>query len=289
MYGGLVVGAHHLVQLGPDQAEIALAYCRLRPHQTTFVAGWIADGGLLENPRAPRAWLFADLGHDGAVRGLVYISDTGIVLPAVSHEEHLEGLVEIARRNPNAIRVIVGERSIVATLWRRIERFGFEARISRDQLGYSVESSGFDAGSPRPLVLATENHLDQLVEASAAMAREEARDDPQARNPVLFRARIRDRVERGRDFIYLDAGHVTFKCNVSALSDVGGQIEGIYTLPAHRGTGLGRAGTQAVTAWVLEHSARAFLLVNDDNTVALKLYESLGYQCVLDSRTIFVK
>ncbi len=289
MYGSLLVGAHHLVQLGPDHAEIALAYCRRRPHHTTFVAGWITDGGLAESPRAPRAWLFADLDGQGEILGLVYISDTGIVLPMASNEDSLDGLVEIARRNPNAIRVIVGERSLVGALWGRIDRFGFEARISRDQLGYSVDSQTFVRGDSRALVLAAEHHLDQLVEASAAMAREEARDDPQARNPVLFRARIRDRVERGRDFIFIDNGRISFKCNVSAMSPIGGQIEGIYTLPAFRRSGLGRTGTQAVTAWVLERASRAFLLVNDDNDVALRLYEALGYQKVLESRTIFVK
>ncbi|MEQ8279095.1 MAG: GNAT family N-acetyltransferase [Deltaproteobacteria bacterium] len=283
------MGTHHLVQLGPDHAEIALAYCQRRPHRTTFLAGWIQDGGLSEDPRAPRAWLFADIDDEGAIQGLVYISDTGIVLPVSSQADGLDGLVEIARRNPTAVRVIVGERTLVASLWRRIQPFGFTARIDRNQLGYSVSAGSFADTTSHTLVRASDTHLDQLVEASAAMAREEARDDPQSRNPALFRSRIHDRVKRGRDFLFEEGGRVTFKCNVSALSKVGGQIEGIYTVPTRRRTGLGRAGTIAVTAWVLERSPRAFLLVNDDNEAALRLYESLGYEKRLESRTIFVK
>lgn len=283
-----VVGFRHLVQLGPDHVRAALRYCARRPHHATYAAGWLTDGGLLESPRTPRAWMFADRAPDGEVRGLVYVSDTGIVLPIVDDYASLDGLVEIGRRTPTAIRVIVGERDVVAHLWRRLSKLGFSARISRDQLGYIVEAADFTATSDVTLTRASDAHLDDIVEASAAMAREEARDDPQSRNPRLFRARIHERLGRGRDFVIEHERHISFKCNVSALSPIGGQIEGIYTLPAYRGAGVGHSGTCAVTAWVLARAERAFLLVNDDNTVARGLYEKLGYRAVLDSRTIFV-
>lgn len=279
----------HFAQLGPDQAPAALRYCGRRPNHTTFAAGWITDGGLSESPQTPRAWLFADVDQAGEIHGLVYISDTGIVLPMLEDVAALESLVDIGRKNPGAIRVIVGERSIVGELWRRLQRLGFAERIARDQLGYTTTQSElrFEGDLP-PLLTAEVANLDELVAASAAMAREEARDDPQKRNPSLFRARIRDRIIRGRDFVLARNGEIVFKCNVSALSDLGGQIEGIYTLPEHRGHGIGRACTASITRWVLERAERAFLLVNDDNTVARRLYETLGYQPVLESRTIFV-
>ena len=104
----------------------------------------------------------------------------------------------------------------------------------------------------------------------------------------MFRARIRSRMERRRDFIARREGELVFKANVSAIAPIGGQIEGIYTAPSWRRRGLGRMGTAAMTAWVLERAERGVLLVNDDNTPARDLYESLGYRQIYKSQTIFV-
>lgn len=276
-----------LRQLGPSSRAEAYAFCERQPERCTYIAGWIKDGGLERSALVSRGWLLAEM-KGGAINGLVYVSSTGIVIP-VAGERALDDVAEMARANPNAVRVLVGERSVVVSLWRRLETLGMEARISRDQLGYAVDRARFRSTSRElELTTATNAQLDELVEASAAMAREEANDDPQARNPELFRSRIAERVARGRDFIYRPNGELLFKTNVAALSPIGGQIEGIYTSPKHRRRGIGASGTAAVTAWVLERAERAVLLVNEDNAAARALYEALAYREVLASRTIFI-
>ena len=66
------------------------------------------------------------------------------------------------------------------------------------------------------------------------------------------------------------------------------KVEGIYTVPKHRGRGLGRRGTSAVTSWVLKHAPRSVLLVNQDNEPAKRLYLGLGYRQTRENRTIFI-
>lgn len=276
-----------LRQLGPSARAEAYAFCESTPDRATYIAGWIKDGGLERSTLVPRGWLLAEM-RGSEIAGLVYISSTGIVIP-VAGERALDDVAEMARANPNAVRVLVGERALIASLFDRLEHLGMEARISRDQLGYTVERKEFRGkGESIPLLVAAHHDLDELVEASAAMAREEANDDPQGRNPELFRSRIAERVARGRDFIYRPEDQLLFKTNVAALSPVGGQIEGIYTNPAHRRERIGYRGTAAITSWVLERAERAVLLVNEDNYAARDLYERLGYRCVLESRTIFI-
>jgi predicted GNAT family acetyltransferase len=235
-----------------------------------------------------RAWLLAE--YDArSIDGLIYISSTGIVIPVIKTKDAYDQVVEMARVNANTVRVLVGERRSVAELWSRLRKLGLEARISRDQLVYAVTRDEFHTDEQRlELQVASTADLDQVVAASAAMAREEAQDDPQARNPELFRSRIHDRLTRGRDFICLEKNQLLFKTNVAALSPMGGQIEGIFTVPSHRGRGIGRRGTAAVTTWVLERAQRAVLLVNEDNEPARRLYETLGYRAVLESTTIFI-
>jgi predicted GNAT family acetyltransferase len=237
----------------------------------------------------PRGWILAERTRDDRVIGLCYLSSTGILMPAMSQPSSVEHLYGIARTNPGLVRVIVGERALVGALWARLTSLGLSARLSRDQVVYAVTRERFrPAQPPLPLRPADTGDLDALVSASAAMAREEAQDDPQSRNPGLFRERIRARVARGRDFVHIIDGELAFKGNIAALSEVGGQLEGIYTLPAMRRRGLARRGTSALTRWVLERTARASLLVNDDNDAARTLYASLGYEPVYASRTIFV-
>ncbi len=227
------------------------------------------------------------LSSEDRVDGLVYISETGIILPVLP-EPLIGGLLKIAKKNPALVRVLVGERSLVRTLWQRMERSGMVARLVREQLGYVVTQDHFQGTRDLALEVGREEHLDQIVVASAEMAKEEAQDDPYSRNPSLFEQRIRERILRGRDFVHLREGRLAFKTNVSALSSLGGQVEGIYTIPEYRRQGLARRGTSAITRWVLRRAKRAFLLVNEDNDAAKKLYEALGYQQVLSSQTIFV-
>lgn len=276
-----------LVPLAPEDAAAALRFCETRPHECTYIAGWIAEGGLTRAPKTPRAWLLAEKSARGGVEGLLYISVTGIMIPAQLSDGAVDHVGEMVYRNPNLARVVVGERRLVGCLWRTLSRRGTRARLARDQIGYTIERQRARLHEPLPLIPATNSHLEQVVQASAAMAREEARDDPFARNPRLFRERIAERLRRGRDFIHAPDDRLRFKSNVAALSALGGQVEGIYTVPAYRHMGLGLRGTSAVTQWVLERSPRAFLLVNEDNHDARRLYERLGYHPVIESRTVF--
>ena len=276
-----------LMPLAPEDAAAGLQFCGRYPHQCTYIAGWIAEGGLTRAAHTARAWLLGERNDRGELRGLLYISVTGIMIPAQLSTSAIMRVGEMVHRNPNLARVVVGERSLVDELWRTLTRRGTKERLSRNQVGYSIQRAEARLAEPLPLIAASTDYLGQVVDASAAMAREEARDDPYARNPRLFRERIAERLRRGRDFIHAPSGTLMFKSNVASLSALGGQIEGIYTVPAYRHRGLGLRGTSAVTQWVLERAERAFLLVNDDNDHARRLYERLGYHPVIESRTVF--
>ena len=279
--------ADRLTPLSPEDAATALRFCGTQPYECTYIAGWIAEGGLTRAPNTPRAWLLGERNASHHLTGLLYISVTGIMIPAQLTDEAVDQIGEMVQRNPNLARVVVGERRLVARLWRTLVQRGTRARLSRDQIGYCLDRDNARLAEPLDLVPATIADLDQVVQASAAMAREEARDDPFARNPRLFRERIAERLRRGRDFIHAPGNALRFKSNVASLSTLGGQIEGIYTLPAFRHRGLGLRGTSAISQWVLERAHRAFLLVNEDNHDARRLYERLGYEPVMESRTVF--
>lgn len=260
----------------------ALALCSRLPTQPVQIAAWIHEGGL---EQAAPSTLFID----SRGRGLAFVSELGVVMPFLHDEDSID---ELAHRVGHRARVVVGPAWATEALWCRLERRGIRARIVRDQVGYAASRSTF-RGPPKSesidLSRAEPDDLGELVSACAAMAIEESRDDPARRNPELFRARIEDRIENGRDFVYREGGKLVFKVNVSCLSPYGGHIEGVYSLPQARGRGLGRAGTAWITAWILRRSPMATLLVNRDNDVAQRIYETLGFVRTHESRTVLAR
>ena len=56
------------------------------------------------------------------------------------------------------------------------------------------------------------------------------------------------------------------------------EISAVCTDEAHRGRGLARLAVAAVVAETLQAGALPFLHVRDDNAVAIRLYESLGFR-----------
>jgi GNAT superfamily N-acetyltransferase len=274
-----------IARAGIGDRRHALALCDALPAHPTQVAAWIHEGGL-DGAGQTRGALFLE---DGG--GLAFVSELGVIMP---HLDRADSLDELARTvGPIGSRVVVGPTWSAGEYWERLARRGCRARIRREQVGYAVPRAAFCPPGPSvpniDLRPAEPRDLDALVEASAAMALEESRDDPRSRNPTLFRARIADRIGKQRDFVLFEGPKLVFKVNVAAVSPFGGHIEGVYTAPSHRRRGLGKAGIAWVTAWILERGAVATLLVNRDNAEARRLYEDLGFAFTHESCTILAR
>ncbi|MBX2812544.1 MAG: GNAT family N-acetyltransferase [Myxococcales bacterium] len=263
-----------------DQAS-ALSMCARLPTQPIQVAAWIHDGGLLRSPSTSVLYLESSGG------GLAFISELGVVMP---HLQQNENISELAWRIGSSARVVVGPSKTTKMLWSQLEKYGAAARLVRDQIHYSITSATFrEYPHNVSLSIASLSDLPDIVDASARMAIEESQDDPASRNPKAFRTRIAGRLLHRRDFILRQGKKIVFKGNVCALSPCGGHIEGIYTLPHARGQGIGRAGITWITRWILAQSHRATLLVNKDNVVARRLYESIGFRQSYPSRTVLAR
>lgn len=272
-----------LAQASSGDKNRALASCARLPTLPLQVAAWLCEDGLSASPKT--GVLFMERGG-----GLAWVSRLGVVMPHLRTED---GLRSLARwLGPDRGRVIIGPADATRALWRHIERRGARARIIRDQIAYVTTRErfrGHEASQEIALRPAGQADLDIVVDASAAMALEESKDDPARRNPGLFRSRISDRIRLERDFILVEEGRLVFKITVAACCPLGGYLEGVYTIPSARGRGLGRAGTAWATRWILERAPTATLLVNTDNHAARRMYENLGFVRAYDSQTILVR
>ena len=277
-----------LKELDPERYEEALEFCFRDPFRTLPIAHWIREH-LEKSPYAQKGWLLGEISQSRSIVGLALLSDTGILYPAIHSDESVEQLRNIGKVNPNMIRVLLGPEDLVEHLWKRLQSIGMCARIDQRQLLYVTNRKLFRPVEPLlDLKIAQLRNLDILVEASAAMAKEESGDDARQRNPVLFRDRIATRLLRQRDFIFQKDNELIFKASVSSIIPEVGQIEGVYTLDKFRRQGYGGRGTSFVINWILQRSASSALLVNCDNFAARKMYQRLGFQTMHLSRTIFL-
>lgn len=62
-----------------------------------------------------------------------------------------------------------------------------------------------------------------------------------------------------------------------APSDEGVELISMWVAPSHRGTGLTGQLIDSVVAWARERGRDTFLMVRDDNAVAMRAYEKAGF------------
>lgn len=184
------------------------------------------------------------------------------------------------------VRAIISPAQLVEALWTelrlRIEPptvvrmnqpiYALEPRVDFPDLGVSRYSTARD--------------LDALVPACAAMHKEEVGIDPLDRDAYGYRERIRELVERKRSIIRVIDGTIVSKCEYSAVSPEAVQLMGVWTHPRHRRKGYSRELLREVCGHIFRAGKVVTLFVNDFNTPAMTLYETLGFQRIGMNRAL---
>jgi RimJ/RimL family protein N-acetyltransferase len=191
---------------------------------------------------------------------------------------------EVTRASP---RMLIGESSAVSELWE-----GARARLPRpreDRPGQPVfvlRVPPPDSGSG--LRAATSDDLELLVPACAAAHEQEIGVDPLRRDPEGFRWRTRTQIEEGRSWLWAEDGVILFKAEASAWTPSAVQLQQVWVDPAVRGQGHGARGLRDLCRRLLERVPAVCLFVRSENHAAIRLYETIGMQHVLDYRSVLL-
>jgi predicted GNAT family acetyltransferase len=194
----------------------------------------------------------------------------------------LAAFADRARRQGRHCSSIVGPAAAVTALWERLEPYWGPAReVRASQPLLSIRRPPVAYADPRVRRVGLAE-LDLLMPACVAMFTEEVGTSPLGRdNGAAYRARVRDLVLGGRAFARIEDGRVLFKAELGAVSARACQVQGVWVDPAHRGRGLGTAGTAAVVTEALRSVAPVVsLYVNDYNLPARRAYQRVGFENV---------
>src|SRR3954447_1243778 len=187
---------------------------------------------------------------------------------------------ERARRAGRRCSTIVGPAASVAPLWELLVPHWGPPRDHRPrQPLLAIGGPPTVAAEPRVRPVRPAE-LETLLPAAIAMFTEEVGVSPlRAGGGAAYRARVAERVRAGQSLAWIEDGRVIFKAEIGAVSRAACQIQGVWVAPAHRGRGIGTAGTAAVVEYARAAIAPTVsLYVNDFNAAARSAYARVGFR-----------
>ena len=247
-----------------------LTYCAEDPVERVF----------LEDVARRESGRFAGLEaiDDGGLRALCHLG-TNVVPSGVG----CGAFAEVAARA--APRMVIGEQGAVTALWDDARRrFGTPRE---DRIGQPVYVSTTPPGSgDTGLRRATRADVDVLVPACARAHFEELGVDPLRRDPNGFRWRTRLQIEEGRSWVWLEDGVIRFKAEASAWTPSAVQLQQVWVDPPVRRRGYAERALRDLIRLLLAEVPAVCLFVRAENTPAIRLYERVGMEHVLDYRSV---
>jgi len=240
--------------------------------------------GRIEAAGTTQATLGAPLWGVGSGRSLdaVCLAGANLIPFAVPGTERAAAVAfaERARRAGRRCSTIVGPATAVAPLWELLAPHWGPARDHRpDQPLMAID--GPPAVAPEPRVLPVRPaELEILMPAAIAMFTEEVGVSPlRVDGGAGYRARVAELVRAGQSLAWIEDGTVLFKAEIGAVSRAACQVQGVWVSPAHRGRGIGTAGTAAVVQYARTVLAPVVsLYVNGFNGPARAAYRRVGFR-----------
>jgi GNAT superfamily N-acetyltransferase len=248
--------------------EQILRFCARDPVERVF----------LEDVARRRLGRFVGAAEDGELRALCHLGVN--VVPSG------DGCGVFAREASRAApRMLIGEARAVSELWEaaRPEL----PRPREDRPGQPV----FVIRQPPPpgetgLRRASLDDLDLLLPACAAAHEQELGIDPLRRDAEGFRWRTRSQIEEERSWLWVEDGVILFKAEASAWTPEAVQLQQVWVDPDVRRKGYGARGLSDVCRLLLELVPAVCLFVRAENDPAIRLYEAIGMEHVLDYRSL---
>ena len=249
-----------------DRDEV-LAICDRDAVANVFVGSRVRSAGLDSSRLGAQVWGYADAGQ------LVSLCYSGANLVPVA------AFAERARMQGRRCSSIVGPAAAVGELWGMLAPYWGRPREIRSAQPV-MEISAAPLVAPDPLVRAVRpDELDVMMPACVAMFTEEVGVSPVGPDGgAAYRARVIELIRAGRSFARIEAGEVTFKAEIGAVTPLACQVQGVWVPPELRGRGHASHGMAAVVAEALHSVAPVVsLYVNDYNAPARAAYRRVGF------------
>jgi predicted GNAT family acetyltransferase len=248
------------------------------PVAACVLAGRVESAGTARTALGAPLWGIGDRGGLDAVC-LAGANLIPFSLPGAERAAAV-AFAERARRAGRRCSTIVGPAASVEPLWELLAPHWGPARDLRPrQPLMAIEGPPKVTADPRVRPVHPDE-LETLLPAAIAMFTEEVGVSPlRVDGGAGYRARVSELVRAGQSLAWIEHGQVIFKAEIGAVSRSACQVQGVWVDPAHRGRGIGAAGTAAVVEYARTAIAPVVsLYVNDFNAPARAAYARVGFR-----------
>jgi len=250
----------------------------LDPVAACVIAGRVESAGTLPAALGAPLW---GIGTGGSLDAVCLAGANLIPFAAPGAEEAAAvAFADRARRGGRRCSTIVGPAASVDPLWELLDPYWGPCRDHRPYQPL-LAIDGPPAVAPEPRVRPVRlSELSLLMPAAIAMFTEEVGVSPlRSDGGAGYRARVAELIRAGQSLAWIEGGEVLFKAEIGAASRAACQIQGVWVAPAHRGRGVGTAGTAAVVEYARATVAPIVsLYVNDFNAPARAAYRRVGFR-----------
>lgn len=237
-----------------------------------IMSGFVRDNGLASSLNRGR--FYACRNEQNKLEGVALIGHS-ILLEAFT-ENAIQAFATLARRVEPA-HLLMGERTAVQKFWNHYADKEQSPRLVCPIVFLHCNEPFHENSSIDGLRPATQNDLEQVVHAQAAMAFETSGVDPLKKDPAGFRERYLRRIEKRRVWVLMKNDRLVFKTDIIADTPEATYIEGVYVSPEERGKGIGRKSVSALGRILLQHTKAIYLFVEQENTQTQSFYLNLGF------------
>jgi hypothetical protein len=95
-------------------------------------------------------------------------------------------------------------------------------------------------------------------------------------------------IEEGRSWLWVEDGVILFKAEASAWTPDAVQLQQVWVDPTARRSRNGARGLSDLCLLLLERVPVVCLFVRAENVAAIRLYETIGMEHVLDYRSVLL-
>jgi hypothetical protein len=258
------------VRLNEPKREEILQFCEEDPIERVF----------LEDMARRNLGRFVAIGSGGELTAICHVGvnavPSGVGCGAFARE--------VARALP---RMLIGEENAVSELWSEAcSRLPRPRENRPGQPVFAITEPPADGRTGlRP---AASEDLELLLPACAAAHEQEIGVDPMRRDPEGFRWRTRTQIEERRSWLWVEDGVILFKAEASAWTPSAVQLQQVWVDPEARRQGYAARGLRDLCRLLLEDTPSVCLFVRAENVAAIRLYETVGMQHVLDYRSVLL-
>lgn len=279
--------------LGPGDSEALEAFLVPRLESSMFLIGNLRVAGLRDQG-APYEGTYAAAYEQGRMVAVVaHYWNRNLVLQAPQHVGPLCRAAAVASGRP--VRGVVGPASQVDQAMAALQLSAAGAQLDERETLFALPLA--ELCVPEPLARgqvrgrrANMDDVELVTEWRVAFSLESLGDEDSPRLWDQVRAAVRRGVSEGRIWVLEAAGLPVSTSGFNAAVREAVQIGGVWTPPALRGRGYGRAVVAASLLDAREQGVgKAVLFTGLENLPARRAYAALGFQPLADYRLVLLR